>query len=120
MRFLMTYISKAPHGHPENAAEIQRFAEEMVKSGILLDTGGILPLSQGARVKLDGGKFAVLDGPFPETKEMVIGYAIVQVKSREEAIEVARRFMAIAGDGWGDIQQLVGPQDEQPPGPQTK
>jgi hypothetical protein len=121
MRFFMTYISKAPHGQPPaDPVAMQKFVQEMLQSGILLDTGGILPLSQGARVKLDGGKFAVLDGPFPETKEMVIGYAIVQVKSRDEAVEVARRFMTIAGDGWGDIQQILGPQDEPPPGaPQT-
>jgi hypothetical protein len=94
---------------------IARFSEEMVRSGVLVDTGGILPSAQGARVRLAGGKLTVTDGPFPETKELIVGYAIVQVASKAEAIEVSRRFMSIAGDGEGEIRQLVGPSDGPPP-----
>src|SRR5687767_4703295 len=102
MRFLMTYngTDRSPPT-PENMAAIAKFSEDMAKSGVLLDTGGIMPASKGADVKLVNGKFTVIDGPFPETKELIIGYAIVQVKSREEAIEVSRKFMAVAGDGYG-------------------
>jgi hypothetical protein len=108
MRFLMTYTGDdtAPPT-PQKMAELGRFTEEMARSGVLVDTGAILPPSAGARVKLAGGKFTVTDGPFPETKELIVGYAIVEAKSREEAIELARRFMAIAGDGEGEIRQLV-------------
>lgn len=115
MRFLMTYTAAdAAPPSPEKAAAIGKFAEEMAKSGVLLDTGGILPISKGARIRLAGGKFTVTDGPFPETKELIVGYAIVQTRSRDEAVEIARRFMNVAGDGEGEVRQLVGPQDEPP------
>ena len=113
MRFLLTYNEARPSPpNPEKMAAIARFVEENIKAGILLDTGGILPISKGARVKLADGKFTVTDGPFPETKELIVGYAIIKVGSKEEAIDQARRFMAIAGDGDGEILQLVGPADE--------
>jgi hypothetical protein len=109
----MTYNASDPSPpSPEKGAAIGKFVEEMTKSGVLLDTGGILPSSKGARLQMARGKFTVTDGPFPETKELIVGYAIVQTRSKEEAVEVARRFMTIAGDGDGDIRQLMGPQDE--------
>jgi hypothetical protein len=113
MRFLMTYnnTDRSPPT-PEKMAAIAKFSEDMMKSGVLIDTGGIMPASKGADVKQANGKFTVIDGPFPETKELIVGYAIVQVKSREEAIECARKFMAVAGDGHGEIRLLVGPADE--------
>lgn len=112
MRFLMTYYGddRSPPT-PEKMAALAEFSAEMEKSGVLLDTGGMLPISQGAMVSRSGGKFKVLDGPFPETKELIVGYAIVQVKTREEAIELARRFMNVAGDGEGELRQLMGPAD---------
>src|SRR3954467_9943035 len=108
MRYLMTYVGddKTPPS-PEKMEAIGRFSAEMMKSGVLVDTGGILPASKGADIRQKGAKFTVTDGPFPETKELSVGYAIVQVKSREEAIEVARKFMAVAGDGTGEIRQLM-------------
>jgi hypothetical protein len=108
MRFLMTYNAADPTPNPEKGAAIGAFVEEM-RSGHLVDTGGILPLA--ARVAMTGGKFTATDGPFPETKELIVGYAIVQVKSQAEAVELARRFMAVAGDGTGDVRQLMGPHD---------
>lgn len=112
MRFLLTYTStdKSPPSKDKMDA-IQKFGEDSMKAGILLDTGGMMPLSMGAAITQAGGKFAVVDGPYPETKELVIGYAIVNVRDRAEAIEQARRFMAIAGDGEGEVRQLMGPAD---------
>jgi hypothetical protein len=112
MRFLLTFNAD-DHGppSPEKLAALGKFTEEMVRSGVVLDTGGILPSSAGARVKLKAGKFTATDGPFAETKELILGYAIVQAKSREEAVELTRKFMMIAGDGEGEIRQLVGPGD---------
>jgi hypothetical protein len=109
MRFLLTYNANERDPNPQKMQEIANLGQEMAKSGVLLDTGGILPLA--AKVTQAGGKFTHTDGPFPETKELVVGYAIVQVKSQAEAIEVARRFMAVAGDGTGEIRQLMGPAD---------
>jgi hypothetical protein len=113
MRFLCTYRSES-HGKPDAAkdAAIMQFAEEMTRAGVLLDTGGIVPISRAPRAKLSKGKFTVTDGPFPETKELISGYAIIQAKSLDDAAEVFRRFMAIAGDGEGEIQQLMSAQDE--------
>ena len=74
-------------------AAIGKFSQEMARSGVLLMTGGLQRPTKGTRIKLAGGKFTATDGPFAETKELIDGFALVQVKSREEAIEVARRFM---------------------------
>jgi hypothetical protein len=79
----------------------------VAKAGILLESGAILPSSKGARVQLAGGKFTVTDGPFSETKELIVGYAIIQVKSKAEAIEQSKRFMKVAGDGLLEIRQLM-------------
>jgi hypothetical protein len=110
MQFLMTYTpdDDTPPS-PEKFAELGRFAEEGVAAGIVLQTGGMFPSSMGARVRLSGGNFSVTDGPFPESKEVMAGWVIIQVNSKEEAIEQARRFMNIAGDGEGEIRQLTDP-----------
>ncbi len=108
MKFLMTYqqTEKAAPPTPEHFAAIAKFSEEMAKSGILLMTGGLQRPTKGTQVKLSGGKFTATDGPFAETKEVIDGFALIQVKSREEAIEIARRFMSVAGDGDGEVLQV--------------
>ena len=117
MRFLMTYNGKHdPTPNPERDAKIQALVEKELGSGRLVDTGGTLGLSSGAAVEHKGGKFTVTDGPFPESKELIVGYAIVKVASRAEAIEMCREFMSIAGEGTGEIRQIMGPLDGPPPG----
>lgn len=108
MQFLMTYTpdDDAPPS-PEKMAALAQFGEDAAKDGTLVSTGGMFPSSFGARVRLAGGKFTVTDGPFPEAKEVMGGWVIVNVNSKEEAIEIARRFMSIAGDGEGEIRQLT-------------
>src|SRR5215467_6475759 len=66
-----------------------KYNEELMKAGVLVDLSGLQPSSKGARVKFSGGQRTVIDGPFAETKELVAGYWVIQVKSREEAIEWA-------------------------------
>jgi hypothetical protein len=68
-----------------------KYNEELMKAGVLLDLAGLQPSSKGARVHFSGAKRTVIDGPFTESKELIAGYWIIQVKSREEAIEWARR-----------------------------
>ena len=68
-----------------------KFNEEMVKAGVMLEGNGLQPSSKGARVRFSGNKRTVIDGPFTETKELVAGYWIIQVKSKEEAIEWIKR-----------------------------
>jgi hypothetical protein len=90
-------------------AAMADYHEQLVKAGVLLDASGLQPSSKGWRIKYSGGKRTVIDGPFTEAKELVAGYAIIQVKSREEAMEWTRRFPnpAIGGkDGEIEIRQM--------------
>jgi hypothetical protein len=79
--------------------EMQKYHEELQKAGVLLDASGLKPSSNGWRVKYAGSKRTVVDGPFTESKELIAGYTIVQVKSREEAMEWARRYPNPSNDG---------------------
>jgi hypothetical protein len=80
-------------------ADMAKYHEELQKAGVLLDASGLQPSSKGWRVKYAGAKRAVIDGPFTEAKELIAGYTIIQVKSRDEAMEWARRFPNPAVDG---------------------
>jgi hypothetical protein len=75
----------------ELLSAMAKFNEEMVKAGILLDAAGLRPSSKGARIRFSGNKRTVIDGPFAETKELIAGYWIIQVKSMAEAIEWMKR-----------------------------
>src|SRR6516165_4689779 len=72
-------------------AAMGKYNEEMAKAGVLLDLAGLQPSKKGARIRFSGGKPTVIDGPFAETKELIAGYWLIQVKSKEEAIEWAKR-----------------------------
>jgi hypothetical protein len=107
MRYLM--ISKASDNAPDEQlyAEMAKFVDELTAAGVLLATGGLAP--GGTRVSSFGGRITVTDGPFTEAKEAAAGFALVEVSSLEEAIELTRRFRAIVGDGESVIQQVFGP-----------
>jgi hypothetical protein len=83
----------------ELLSTMQKYHEELVKSGVLVDASGLKPSSKGWRIQYAGDKRTFIDGPFTETKELVAGYTIINVKSREEAIELTKRFPNPAGDG---------------------
>ena len=83
----------------EAIAEMADYHEELAKAGVLLDGSGLQPSAKGWRVKYDGDKRTVVDGPFTEAKELIAGYTLIQVKSREEAMEWARRFPNPSIDG---------------------
>ena len=86
---------------PEGLMEAMgEFVQKGFASGVLKDTAGLKPTADGARVRLSRGKISVTDGPFVETKEVVGGFAIVEVKSREEAMDVARQFMELHRVHW--------------------
>ena len=98
MRFMMIVIPKgyenaAPGTMPEadKVAQMMKYNESLQKAGILLELNGLHPPSMGARVTFAGGKAKVVDGPFPEAKEVIGGYWIIQVRSKEEAVEWASR-----------------------------
>ena len=113
MRFLLYEVENSANANtppsPELMAEMGKLVEETAKAGILIATGGLGP--NPTRVRSSGGKVAVTDGPFTEAKELTGGFALVEVKSRDEAIEWARRFRKIVGDGESIVQQIFGPED---------
>jgi hypothetical protein len=98
-------------------ADMAAYHEELARAGVLLDANGLQPSSRGARIRYSGGRRTVIDGPFAETKELIAGYTLIQVKSREEAMEWARRFPAPFGedkDGEIEIRQLFELEDFAP------
>ncbi|GAA2744442.1 MULTISPECIES: YciI family protein [Kitasatospora] len=107
MRYLMT--TKPTDAVPDEAlfAEMAKFVEELTAAGVLLATGGLEP--GGVRITSSGDEITVTDGPFAEAKEAVAGFALVEVRSKEEAIELGRRFRRIVGDGESVMQQVFGP-----------
>jgi hypothetical protein len=87
-------------------AEMGKLIEEMTKAGTLLATEGCLPSIMGARVRRAGKKLTVTDGPFTESKEVIGGFALLQAKSKAEAIELTKRFLNVAGDGECELRQV--------------
>jgi hypothetical protein len=85
-------------------AAMGKYNEELARAGALLDGAGLHPSRQGARIKFSGGKPSVIDGPFAEAKELIAGYTLIQVKSREEAIEWAKRWPPLDGDGQVELE----------------
>jgi hypothetical protein len=83
----------------ELLAAMGKYMEDMAKAGILLGGEGLQPSSKAARIRFSGGKPSVIDGPFAETKELIAGYSLIQVKSRQEAIEWVKKWPSIDGDG---------------------
>lgn len=111
MKFLMTYLP-LPNAAPptaETMAAIGAYSERMAKSGVLLMTGGLVRPSTGVQMRYEDGKISVTDGPFAETKELIDGFALVEVASREEALRVAAEFMQVAGPGTSEILQVYDP-----------
>lgn len=86
----------------ELLAAMGQYVQEMVDAGILLGGDGLQPSSKGTRIKFSGGKPTVTDGPFPEVKELIAGYSIIQVGSREEALEWIKRWPAL--DAHGNVE----------------
>ena len=104
MRFMMIVKankeSEAGRIPPEElVAAMGKYNEELLKAGVLIEANGLQPSSKGTRVRFSGGQKTVLDGPFAETKELIAGYWIIEVKSKEEAVEWARRSPAPHGEG---------------------
>jgi hypothetical protein len=112
MRFLCLYKPAKPEGTPptqKEMAEMGKLIEDSMKSGKLLATEGCLPSALGARVRLSGGKFNVVDGPFTESKELVAGFALIQAPTKAEAVEFIKDFLKVAGDGETEMRQICEP-----------
>ncbi len=106
MRFLMTTTAGDPPDE-QMMADMGKFVAELSQAGVLLATGG---LDQGSRMTARDGQVTITDGPFTEAKEAIISFALIDVRSRDEAIELSRRFWQITRNGTGYIQQVFGPE----------
>ena len=97
---------------PERMAEMGAFMEEYTKSGKLIATGAFAPVATGTtKVTLVDGDYTVTDGPFTEAKELIGGWALTELESKEEAIEMTKRFLEIAGGGESTLRRIFGPED---------
>lgn len=109
MRFMMMIKScrgeEAGPFNPELMAAIEKGSIELAEKGILLQTGGLYPISKGVRVTVNNQKVLVTDGPFAETREVVGGFAIMELSSKEQAVELGRSFMQLHADILGPSYQ---------------
>jgi hypothetical protein len=108
MMFMLPNIEPDADWTPsaEAVAEMGTFNESLERAGVLLDLSGLHPQSEGTRVTFSGGKPTVTDGPFTEAKEMIGGYWLIQVKSKDEAVEWAKRCPTVGGDFGIEIRQV--------------
>ena len=119
MRFMMIVKHTEKQGPPPKPLmdAIAKLAEQEAKAGTMLGSGGLGPTALGARVRLSAGQVTVTDGPFTEAKEVVGGYAQFELKSKEEAVESAVRFMELHKRHWPgwegetEVRQMFGPED---------
>jgi hypothetical protein len=113
MKFLSMYKTVERNTPPsqEEMAAMGKLIEEGMKKGWLLATEGCLPTALGARVRRSADKLSVTDGPFTEAKEVVGGFAILKANSKEEAIQLAKDFLKVAGEGECEIRQIYEPGD---------
>ena len=95
-----------PPPTPEFMAEMNAFVEEATKAGVLVATGWVGPIAEATKVVCTDGEFTILDGPFTEAKELVGGWALMEVRDMGEAIEWTKRFLSIAGAGESTIRQV--------------
>jgi hypothetical protein len=119
MRFLMMVKHTENPGVPPKALmeAMDKLIERSVTDGSMINTGGLAPTAQSTRVRVSKGKLTVTDGPFTEAKEIIGGYAMFNLKSREEAIEKAKVFMELHRQHWPEfegeteVRQIFGPED---------
>src|ERR1700726_1037659 len=110
MRFM--FIVKSAHSGPpapELLEAMHKLADREIKAGRMLDNGGLMPLATGAQVRITNGQLSVTDGPFVEAKEVIGGYAIFELRDKEEALASAREFMQLHKDlmpGWEGICEV--------------
>jgi hypothetical protein len=102
MRFMSMIKSTETSGPPPKALmdAIDQLGEEGLRTGVLVEVGGLYPTSTATRIRVAGGKLTTTDGPFTESKEVVGGYAVYNVKSKEEAVRLTTRFMELHKQHW--------------------
>lgn len=108
MRYLAVYRTPETGKPPteQEMTDVGRLIQDMTNAGVLLATEGCQPTAKGFRVRRIGESITVKDGPFTEAKEVIGGFAIFQVKSKEEAVEWTKRFLRVAGDGESEVRLI--------------
>jgi hypothetical protein len=108
MKFLSIYKSAERNAPPsqEEMSRMGQLIEDGFKAGWLVSTEGCLPTALGARVRRSGGNLAVTDGPFTEAKEQVGGFAMLRANSKQDAIELAKQFLSVVGEGECELRQI--------------
>jgi hypothetical protein len=117
MRFMYLVKHPGPSANPtpELMTAMHKMAEREIKAGRMLDSGGLMPVETGAQVRVADGKLSVIDGPFVEAKEVVGGYAIFELRDKDEAVAMAKEFMQVHLDhmpGWEgtcELRAFAGP-----------
>src|SRR5262249_18780442 len=116
MRFISMIRIEENTGQTPNdqlMSDMGKLIEELTRTGQLISTAGLRPTSEGVRVRWRHGKLSMVDGPFTETKEVIGGYAVLEAKSKAEAIELTQRFLKVHGKEWDiecEVRQLDGPE----------
>ncbi len=108
MRYMTIYKTEETTAPPSQAdyEKMGRFIQELAQAGVLVTTDGLQHSSQGARVRIQNGNFTVTDGPFTESKELVAGYAIIEVRTKAEAVELTKRFLSLMGKGESEVRLM--------------
>ena len=108
MKFLSVYktVERNVPPTPEEMDKMGKLIEDGMKAGFLLAVEGCMPSATGARIRRSNEKLTVTDGPFTESKEVIGGLALLQANSKEEAIEMVKQFLRVAGDGECELRQL--------------
>jgi hypothetical protein len=122
MRFMMMVKARENTGLPPKALmdAMEKLTLDAVKNGTMVMGGGLAPTAQSNRVRLSSGKISVIDGPFTESKEVIGGFAIMELKSKEEALEVAKHFIDLHRQHWpgwegeSEVRQMFGMEDVPP------
>lgn len=114
MRFLGYTLgddsAPAPPPNPEMMVKMGEYVEAAMKAGVVLATGGLAPSADGTTVTLADGEFTVTDGPYAEAKELIGGWALMEVRDKDEAVEWTKRFLSVVGFGECRIRQVFGPE----------
>ena len=115
MKFLSVYKTPERSSGPtqQEMARMGKLIEDGMKAGFLVAVEGCMPSATGARVRLNNGQLTVTDGPFTESKEVIGGLAVLQAKSKEEAVEYVKQFLHVAGDGECELRQLYEPPQQE-------
>jgi hypothetical protein len=99
-----------PPPSPHDMEKMGKFVEEATKAGVIVATGGLGPTAMGVKISLNDGQYTVVDGPFTEAKELIGGWALMECRDKDEAVEWSKRFLGVLGHGEVRVRPVFGPE----------